>query len=134
MSRGTSRAVTTGATTTLLSRRTLLGLLAGSAAGLLVGCSDDGSPEEARVCDAVGAGGEEVPEGLVVIGTRYRELHPDDDPSVIGADLPPDDPAAGLAALAQRVRADFAAGDTVDVDGWVLARTEARAAAVLSSC
>lgn len=122
-----------------LHRRTVLGLFAGTGLALLVGCSDDGSSAEALVCDAVGSGAApgataDVPAGLVAIGTRYRELFPDDDPSAVGDGLPDDDPAAGLAALSDRVRADFESGDVVDVDGWVLARTEARAAAVLAGC
>ena len=37
-----------------------------------------------------------------------------------------------LAALPARVAADFAAGDTVTIDGWVLSRTEAWLCAALA--
>lgn len=115
----------------VLGRRTLLGLLAGSGLGLLVGsCSDGGPSSQELVCGAVG----DVPPGLVTIGTRYRELHPDDDPAIVGDGLSADDPSGSLASLRRRVQSDFESGDVVDVDGWVLARTEARAAALLSGC
>lgn len=115
-----------------IGRRTLLGLLGGSALGLVVGCSP-GEDRSARACDAVTGAISEVPAGLIAIGLRYRELQPDDDIHDIGSGLP-DGEADARAELAQRVRADFDAGDVVDVDGWVLARTEARAAAVLAGC
>ncbi|MDZ7676291.1 MAG: hypothetical protein U5K30_14635 [Acidimicrobiales bacterium] len=122
------------ATRTTIDRRTMLGLLAGSGLGLLVGCSSDGSeagaPARRLACDDV-TGAFEATPGLVAIGTRYRELHPDDDPADAGADLPAGDLADALRA---QVRADFDAGRTVDVDGWVLARTEARVAALLATC
>ena len=40
-----------------------------------------------------------------------------------------DDP---VTAAAERIREEFAGGETVVVDGWVLARSEARAAAILA--
>lgn len=120
-------------TSPAITRRSLLGLLAGSGLGLLVGCSS-GPSEQERACAAVTATFPQAPAGLVVIGTRYQELYPDDDPSQVGLDLPEDDPDAAVAALRDRVRADFDAGEIVDVDGWVLARSEARAAAVLAGC
>lgn len=119
-------------TPSTIGRRTLLGLLGGSALGLLVGCSP-GDDRAARACDAVAGAVPDVPAGLLAIGVRYRELQPDDEIHAIGSGLP-DGAADALAELAGRVRADFEAGDVVDVDGWVLARTEARAAAVLAGC
>jgi hypothetical protein len=119
-------------TGTTVSRRTVLGLLAGSGIGLLVGCGSGPSADE-RACGAVQASIPEAPAGLVAIGARYRQLFPDDDLTAVGRDLP-EEPGAALAALSERVRADFAAGDTVDVDGWVLSRTEARAAAIVAGC
>jgi hypothetical protein len=105
-----------------MGRRTLLLLLGGSGLGLVVGCTDSSSDETGTICDAP----DEVLAGVVVVGTRYRELAPDDDLD-LGDDL-------GIDALRERVRADFEAGETVDVDGWVLALTEARAAALLADC
>lgn len=121
-----------------LSRRTLLGLVAGSSLGLLVGgCSLIGGDESGLSCDDLD-GVYEASAGLVAIGTRYRELYPDDDPGA-AADALALDEADGQApdlaeALAGQVRADFDADDVVDVDGWVLARTEARIAALLADC
>jgi hypothetical protein len=116
-----------------LPRRTVLALLAGSGLGLVVGCSD-GSGATERACQLVSDAVPEVPEGLLAIGTRYRELHPDDEWQRIGDELGDRPDEGSLEALSSRVRADFAAGDVVTVDGWVLARTEARAAAALSAC
>ena len=116
-----------------IPRRAALALLAGSGLGLVVGCSSGPSAEE-RACERVQGAVPEVPRGLVVIGTRYRELHPDDDWNAVGEDLPRQDGARALDALTDRVRTDFETGDVVDVDGWVLARSEARAAAVLAGC
>jgi hypothetical protein len=119
-----------------LDRRAVLGLLAASSLGLVVGgCSFFGD-ETAAGCEDV-AGGYEPTPGLVAIGTRYRELYPDDDPSEVGGAVPDregrvDVPPAPV--FAERVRADFDAGDVVDVDGWVLARSEARLAALLTDC
>lgn len=108
---------------TELDRRTVLLLFGGSSLGLLVGCSDPSSDEDAAasICDT-----DEVLAGVAVVGARYRALAPDDDLD-LGDDV-------GIDALRERVRADFEAGDTVDVDGWVLSRTEARAAALLADC
>lgn len=119
-----------------LDRRTLLGLLAGSSLGLVVGgCSFFGD-EAAFGCDDLD-GVYEPTAGLVTIGTRYRELYPDDDPSAVGDLVPETEDDEGLdlqQRFAEQVRADFDAGDTVDVDGWVLARSEARIAALLTDC
>ncbi|MGK2930314.1 MAG: hypothetical protein ACSLFO_12135 [Acidimicrobiales bacterium] len=116
-----------------IGRRTLLALFGGSALGLLVGCRAGPSDEE-RACASIQDAIPDVPAGLVAIGTRYRELHPDDDIHAVASGSSDGDPASILAQLIERVRADFDAGDVVDVDGWMLARTEARAAAVLAGC
>lgn len=116
-----------------IGRRTLLALFGGSALGLVVGCSSGPSDEE-RACESIRGAIPEVPAGLVAIGTRYRELHPDDDIHAVAPESSDGDPVSVLAQLSEQVRADFDAGDVVDVDGWVLARTEARAAAVLAGC
>lgn len=115
-----------------LSRRTVLALLAGSGVGVLVGCSGGGGADDAALdLDERCAEVDRALRGLAIIGVRYRELHPDDDPVAALGDLPDVDQ---LGRLAERVTADFAAGDVVDVDGWILARTEARAAAALVAC
>lgn len=121
------------ATPAAIDRRTMLGLLAGSGIAFLVGCSDGsrGSPPGGQLACGDVTGPFEATDGLVAIGTRYRELYPDDDPADAGADLPDGDLGEVLRA---RVRDDFEAGRTVDVDGWVLARTEARIAALLAGC
>jgi hypothetical protein len=70
------------------------------------------------------------------IGERYLAAHAEErDPAALAAHLPAgcaapprsrrDDAELRAAPGKQRAR-DFAAGDTVIVDGWILARTEAR--------
>jgi len=74
------------------------------------------------------------------IGRAYREAVPkEDDPQVLERELLR---SAGTAAflpdrslerrLAQRVVREFERGETVEVDGWILSRTEARRSALLS--
>ncbi len=74
---------------------------------------------------------------LVAVGTRYLEVTPDEaDQQVLLDALPalngevPERPGAGLRVLAPQAAADHESGDTVDLDGWVLSRTECRAAAL----
>jgi hypothetical protein len=78
-------------------------------------------------------------EAIQRVGESYRSAYPDeDDVEVLEAALPDFEGLSGrevqdrLDTLNQQVRADFAAGDTVNVDGWLLAVTEARAAALVS--
>ncbi len=74
---------------------------------------------------------------LVAVGRRYLDVHPEEASVAfllraipqLGTDVPLD-PVVGLAGLRDRVAEDFAAGEVVSVDGWLLARTEARAAAL----
>ena len=76
------------------------------------------------------------PDSAIAIGRRYLSRYPD----AAGARLLADevrragggDPAAARAALGARVREDFARGDTVRLEGWVLARSECRACAAVA--
>jgi hypothetical protein len=72
----------------------------------------------------------------IAIGRRYLGRYPDDPwPGVLARGLgraSPADPAAARLALSARVREDFERGDTVLLDGWVLARSEGRACAALA--
>ena len=73
------------------------------------------------------------------IGTLYRSEHPAENRPALHrltlGSLPPA-PGGTTASLAQRlterVRQDYAAEDTVRIDGWVLARTEARLCALFA--
>lgn len=119
-----------------VDRRTLLRLVGGSAVGLVAfGCTS--STEAADLCEAADASAS-VPVGVVRIGERYAELFPDDDGDDVAAIVAGAGDGSGgadaLVALVERVRDDFAAGDVVQVDGWYLARTEARAARLLAAC
>jgi hypothetical protein len=78
--------------------------------------------------------------GARQIGARYLDLAPEDsDPVALAARVfgaaghPPQNPR-DIAALRQAISVqrerDFATGDTVIIDGWILARTEARLCAL----
>jgi len=76
-------------------------------------------------------------DALVAVGARYLEATPDEaDQEVLLAALPPLDgqvperPAQALGVLAEQAAADHERGETVTLDGWVLSRTECRAAAL----
>ncbi len=74
-------------------------------------------------------------EAPLAVGRRYLELYPDEaDRARLRAGLigpaRPLDREALRARLARRCGQDFRDGNTVIVDGWVLARTEARACAL----
>ena len=72
-----------------------------------------------------------IDPAIIALGERVIAATGEDDLAALLATLPgaSDDPLVDAAAL---VRDDFAAGRTVDVDGWVLAVSEARAAAVVA--
>jgi hypothetical protein len=78
-------------------------------------------------------------EAIKRVGEAYRAAYPDeDDVEVLEAALPRFEGLTGqqvqdqLSTLRDQVRADFAEGNVVMVDGWLLAATEARAAALVS--
>jgi hypothetical protein len=72
------------------------------------------------------------------LGQRY--LATGDDTAQLAATLQrladhrPSDAGTLRTAIAHAVRDDLAVGDTVVVDGWVLARTEAQVLGLLSLC
>ena len=75
-------------------------------------------------------------DSAIAIGRRYLSRYPDDArPAVLAQGLRPagaGDAVAARLALRARVRDDFERGDTVRLDGWVLARSECRACAALA--
>lgn len=118
----------------LMSRRRLLGVLAG--AGVVVGVG--GIAGVARIA----AGGDDY-EGVVAGIRRVGAAHLDSDAtSGREQDLreglpdgwapPTGEPVTQLEVLGDRVQADFAEGRTVDVAGWRLSQTEAQAAALIA--
>jgi hypothetical protein len=70
------------------------------------------------------------------IGALYRRTHPfEDDANVLYAAIVGDQAAGSgpqqiRATLDRRIRDEFDRGRTVQVDGWILARTEARQCAL----
>lgn len=134
-----------------ITRRSMLALLAAGAAGgiaALVGrrfVTDSAAPVETAAGDAVTPAepdGETITEPTTPvgrIGAAYLVLVPEEaSRSELVALVPELDgvPAAEiegrLPGLAPRIAEDFAAGDTVVIDGWVLTRTEGRAAALVA--
>jgi hypothetical protein len=76
-------------------------------------------------------------DALVAVGIRYLEDVPEEaDQAFLLEQLPalegtvPERPGPMLGVLAPQAVADHTIGDLVELDGWVLSRTEARAAAL----
>ena len=66
------------------------------------------------------------------MGEGYLRAVPEEaDLATLLAALPAPDGDV-VAAARRRIAADFTTGDTVTVDGWLLSRSESRAAAVLA--
>jgi hypothetical protein len=119
------------------SRRRVLALAAagGAAAlatalGLRLGGDDDSSPAAEPVAPPPSPD-----DATQAVGRRYLEAVPAEaDADVLRGLLPEglDSPASGEGAdqVAAAVRADFAGGGTVELDGWVLSVTECRLAAL----
>lgn len=106
-----------------------------SAAGLLLACSPRLGRRDARVIcveDVLGplAG---VPEELAVLGEAFLDAHREENDgealvdAVFGASAGEPLSDGLLAGIAE----EHASGDVVQVDGWRLARTEARLAALV---
>ncbi len=125
-----------------LSRRTVLAAIVGVGAALTAGAfgylafGPDADDDDSGTSDDLTA---TVPtrQALLAVGERYLATHPEEaDTEVLLAALAPlggsipADPDTQLAVLGQQVSADYAAGDVVELDGWVLSRTEGRAAAL----
>jgi len=78
-----------------------------------------------------------VAAALARVGRRYLEVTPEErDVATLRARLgelsAPPDVLAHVAALEQAVRRDFERGDILALDGWILSRTELRAAALVA--
>lgn len=75
----------------------------------------------------------EVDPRIIALGHRVVEVTGEDDIAELLAQLPePDQDRDPLERAAARVRTDFETSDTISVDGWILAASEARAAAVIA--
>lgn len=122
------------ATAPLMSRRRVLGVLAGASVALGVG----GVAGVARI-----SGGGDDYEGVIAGIRRVGAAHLDSDATSGreqdlreglpgGWDTPTGEPMSQLEELDDAVQADFAEGRTVDVAGWRLSQTEAQAAALIA--
>jgi hypothetical protein len=125
-------------------RSVLIGLgvggvvVAGGLAGWQVlGDDDDGSTAPTTTTPRQQEPASSLSEALVAVGGRYLEEVPDeaDQDALLDELTPlegrvPEHPAQALQVLGPQAAADHESGDTVVLDGWVLSRTECRAAAL----
>jgi hypothetical protein len=123
--------------TELSRRRFLQGLLSLGLAPL-VGC---GAGDRSPVFSLLDGLLQEIalPDPLRVGQAHLRDQPADRDPSqllqAVFADLPLHRDLPHLCrAFAQRLRSEFTAQQTVQVDGWLLARSEAQFCALLTIC
>lgn len=82
--------------------------------------------------------------GAVAVGRRYLRSHPEEasatwlSQALFGSESALDMNPGGIEFLRERIRAgrvqDFVDGDLVILDGWTVARTEARLLALASLC
>jgi hypothetical protein len=115
---------------TALTRRALLRVLGGGTLAALVGAT----PGRAGQTEAPGG---PVAEALARIGRRYLEIAPTDRDLAglrahLGAFANPATVLSQAAAFEAAVRRDFERGDILALDGWILSRTELRAAALFA--
>jgi hypothetical protein len=114
-----------------LDRRRFIALLVAGAAGSTVvaacGDDDDGGGDAGPPGSPVPPLPTSLAEALATLAATVRRVAPELEPLELSVD--PADPealAAAVAELDEATRRDLAAGDTVDVAGWVLSTTEAR--------
>lgn len=118
------------------ARAARLLLVAFAASAATIGSPLPGAASDQKVERAFAVIGDLTREhqSAIAVGRRYLEAHPEErDPLVLltllGFDLT--SAASIRATVRARSRADFASGDIVILDGWVLARTESRAFALM---
>jgi hypothetical protein len=126
-----------------LSRRVVIGGMVGGTAALVAGgfgiaaLADQGTTDPKPGPDLEPAIGSADHAALQRVGRRYLEVEPgDSDPARLaraldaaGIDRADAGVPSGLRAAAIR---DYRSGDTVLLDGWLISRTEARYAALLT--
>ena len=126
-----------------MSRRVVIGGMVGGAAALVAGgfgiaaLADQETTDPKPAPDRARAIGSANHAALQRVGRRYLEVEPDDrDPAALtraleaaGIDRDEMDVPSGLRAAAIR---DYRSGNTVLLDGWLISRTEARYAALLT--
>ncbi len=94
--------------------------------------SDTDEPSEPPTPETPVIAPDAATPGVLAVGAAYLRLRPDEaDMATLLAALGAHD-SDPVAAAARGTAPDFAAGRTVVLDGWVLADSEARAAAVVA--
>jgi len=125
-----------------ISRRAAIGIIGASAALGVLGTAivrrDPGGEPTLVQPGGAAAGDTGSTGGLAAIGQAYLAAVPEESDQaalLAGLGVAEDavgDPNAMLDALADQVHADFAAGDTIQLDGWALSLTEARLCALIA--
>ena len=116
-----------------LHRRDLL--LALGALALSGALAPSGEPAPAEIGGRSLVGRLRDPDAARRLGLAYLARHPGErDPGFLHAATLKDagEGSRALRRLRARCREDFARGDTVRLDGWVLARTECRLCALVA--
>ena len=117
-------------------RRRFLALASATSAALALPATALPGPAAQRVSGAGLALAFKHQASAIAIGRRYLERFPQDPEHEVLAAVRSlggeTDPAAVRSALHARIKQDFARGDTVMLDGWVLSRSECRACAALA--
>jgi hypothetical protein len=116
----------------VLSRRDLVILgvrvVTGAVVLSVVGCNDSEPAKGAtEPTDLVLPAGFDL-ASMRIVGKKYLELHPE----TLSKLLTELKPTRGFPALDVEIRKQYASGEVVRVDGWVLAVTEARIYAVVA--
>ena len=117
-----------------ISRRQLLAGASGLLAGLLVGCRRHGRSREHVAELARELGLDELAPRL---GSQYLDAHPEEaSAEALLERLVPGGETADVRslrqALAARIEGDFAAVELVELEGWVLSRTEGQLLALVT--
>jgi hypothetical protein len=117
----------------MLSRRDLVVLgvnvVAGGVLLTVLGCNGSDTAKTAEPTDLVLPTGFSELASMRVVGKKYLELHPEETLSKLLSELKP---ARGFPALDVEVRKQYASGEVVKLEGWVIALTEARIYAVVA--
>ena len=101
------------------------GTLALGSSALLVSCSKPGAPPPQGLQSLF-----PDDERLIQLGRSYREAYPEEDDVDVLRELTASVEDSSLGSEA--IRRDFESGNTVQLDGWILSRTEARLCALHS--
>jgi hypothetical protein len=104
-------------------------IVAGGVVFTVLGLNNSDSAKAAEPTDLVLPAGFSELGCMRIVGKKYLELNPDETLSKLLSALKP---SRGFPALEVEIRKQYASGDVVKLEGWVLALTEARIYAVVA--